>query len=278
MRKIVGRVILAVLLLLIAAAIIVWLAIDFFAEAAVEKGATYALGVKTELDSMDVRLLRGEVTMEGLNVANPEGFDTPHLMHSGRFELGVRTGSLFSDTVEVRKFHLDGLDVNVEQKLTGSNVSKVLQNLERVAGQEKDREPPSEGRGKKVKVDHILIKDVKAHFHILGGIASKPRTITVEVPQIELRQVSSDEGGVVVAELVRRLLPAILKAVIKEGKGTVPGDLLRELDGQVSTAIAALGGEAGKLVEQVDKTFGKTVGDRVRELTDKVFGEQDKPQ
>ena len=89
-RKIILRVGLGLLVLIVLLVLLGWLMIDSLAEKAVETGAGYALGVETRVDSMNVSLLAGSVTMKDMTVANPEGFDSEHLFHMGNFDLYMR--------------------------------------------------------------------------------------------------------------------------------------------------------------------------------------------
>ncbi len=151
MKKL-SRIISSIVVLLILAVVLIVLLIDPIAKSGVEKGAAYALGVETTVDTLDIRLLDGQLLMDGLNISNPQGFSSPHLAHSGKFDIQVKTGSLLSDTVQISEFQLDGLDLNIEQKLSGSNISKVIDNIKRLS---KDKEP-SKGPSKKVVVEHLL--------------------------------------------------------------------------------------------------------------------------
>ena len=72
MKKILFRIILGFALVIVLVIAAVLLGIDSIAKSGVEKGASYALGVETKLESIDVRLLDGQIIMDDLNIANPE--------------------------------------------------------------------------------------------------------------------------------------------------------------------------------------------------------------
>ncbi|GAH87645.1 unnamed protein product, partial [marine sediment metagenome] len=102
--------------------------------------------------------------MDGLTIANPEGYKTEHLMKSGRFDIEVETGSVFTDTVRISRFELDGLDINIEQKLGKSNVGQVMDNAKKQSGSKEDG-------GKELNIDSVVIKNVTARVQVLpvGG-------------------------------------------------------------------------------------------------------------
>ena len=132
----IGIGILIVIAFLLAAA---WLSIDYIAKAGIEAGGTYALGVKTTVDSVSLGLLSGQARVNDLAIANPEGFKTPHLMQADRIDVAVKTGSLLGDTIQVDKFEIDGLDLNLEQKVGATNISALLDNIKKAGGADKKK-------------------------------------------------------------------------------------------------------------------------------------------
>ena len=261
MRKLlkIGLGIVGVLILLV---IVVLLSVNYLAKAGIEAGGTYALGVKTTVDSVSLGLVSGQAQINGLSIANPEGFKTPHLMKTGRVELAVVPGSILGDTIQVKKFEIDGLDLNMEQKSIGAtNIGALLDNINKAAGSSKpkDDKAPKDQGGKKVKVDQIRITNVVAHVQVLpiGGSAT---TLEVKIPEIILDNVTQDNAsGVAMPELMKRLVPAILAAVVEKGKGVIPDADIKRLSGDVAAATKALGEGAGKLVGQIGGEAGKAL-------------------
>ena len=256
MRKAI-KVLLAVVVLVVVGLGVLWLSLDRIAKSAIERGATYALGVPTTVGDVNLGLLRGEVTIRELAVANPEGFQTPHLMRLGQVAVHVRPGSLLEDTIEVREFTMDDLDLHLEQKVGSCNFSVVLANLKRFGSGEAKGEL-DKGEGKKVAVNRVLLRNLVAHVQLLP-VGGKATTLTVQIPEIELNDVTDEAGGVRIAALTARLVPAILAAVLEKGKGTLPEGLRGDLSGQLSEATKAIGGGAARLVEQAGQDLEKTL-------------------
>jgi len=259
--KLLFRLIVVLILLVVVVGVVGYLWIDSLAKAGVEKGGTYALGVETRVESLSLSPFSGTMKMGGLNVANPQGFTSPHLMHSGTFDVEVEPGSLFDETIVVKKFELDGLDLHVEQKLPKSNVSVILDNLKRLGGEGAEPKAEEPEEGKKVKVDRITIRNVAATFHLPTGPV-KLGPLKVEVPVIEMTEVTSDNAeGVVVSELVGRIVPAVIAAVLEKGQGVVPPDVLNGLRGDLSSLTQVLGGQTQKLVQNVQGEIRKVLGE-----------------
>ena len=269
------RVLVVIVVVVVAGLAAAWLMIDSIAQAGIEKGATFALGVDTTVDKVSLSLLNGEMIIDGLTVGNPEGFETPHLMKSGRFDVRVDPATVFGDAVRVTKFELAGLDVYIEQKVGQSNVSVIMANLKRFEspGEGKEEEAPKADRGgKKVQVDRILITDVVAHVQLLP-VGGKASTLTVKVPKIELKGVTSDNAaGVAVSELTARLVPAVMAAIVEQGGDVLPKDLAKNLSEDIAGAVEAMGQGAAQLVGQTSQEIGKAVEGAAKGLGDALKG------
>jgi len=238
-----------VVVVLVVALLVVWLMIDSIAKTAVERAGSQALGVDTRVDSVSLHLFRGEAIVSGIAISNPKGCETPHLMKTGSLEAAVDIGSLFTDTVVIRKFEIDGLDMNIEQpKLGATNVTTLLDNIKASGGSQPEEK--KEASGKKFKVDHISVRNVVAHIQVLP-IGGKATLFDVKVPEIQMDNVTSDNAsGVAMPELMRRLIPAILMAVVDKAKGIIPDADLNKLSGDITATTQALGQGAANLVNQ----------------------------
>ena len=267
------RIVLVLVVLLIVVGVVGYIWIDSISKAAIEKGGTYALGVDTTVADVSLSPVGGTMKIEGLKVANPAGFQGPHLMQSGTFDLAMVTGSLLDDTIQVNKFELDGLSLSIEQTLQKNNISVILDNLKRF---ESDDEPsenkPSERKrkkgddGKKVKVDLITIRNVEATFRLPVG-----NPVTVKVPEVKVKDVAGDNAeGVAVSELIARVLPVVLAAVLEQGKGIIPGDLLNTLNGDLNGLAAAVGGQLQQLVTNARGDMQKALADGLGKAGDDV--------
>lgn len=254
MKKLLVRLVLAVVVLVVVAGVVGYLWLDTIAKEAVQRGGTYAMGVDTTVNKVSLRPFAGQLQMQGLNVANPKGFNGAHLMQTGIFELELVPGSLMDKTIVLKKFELNGLDMYIDQQMPRSNISVIMDNLKKLGDEKPKDQKPSEG--KNYRVDLITIRNVVAHVKVLAG-----PELTIKIPEIQLKNVTGDNAaGVALPVLVARILPAILAAVLEQGKGVLPPDLAAALRGDVSAVTAQLGGQAQQMVKGVQGEIGKTIG------------------
>ena len=95
---------------------IAFLSIDAIAKTAIERGSTYALGVKTTLSKADIGIFSGEFSLTGLDVDNPPGFDQEHFVELGEGKVSVSLGTLRAQIVELPLLALSDITMTLEKK------------------------------------------------------------------------------------------------------------------------------------------------------------------
>ncbi len=259
MKKVL-KVLLGLVIVLVVLAVIAVIYIDNVAKAGIENGGKYALGVDTTVEDVDISLRKGQMEVRQLKVANPEGFSSPHLMNTASFNAQVDTGTVFSDSITVNHFLLDGLDVHIERQDGKSNIEAIMENIEKLKSGEEKPEDAGDKPTTKVKIDQMRITNVKAHFHLFGS----DKAIRVEVPEIVLDGLSSDDPeGVALPELMRRVFPAILSAVLNAAKDTVGPEALKGLQGDLVKLTESVGPAAAELVSEVGGQMGELIQEKL---------------
>jgi hypothetical protein len=154
----------------------------------------------------------------------------------GEVSVGVNPRSVFSDKVRVTHVHVKAPDITFEGTLgTANNLSKILDNVNAVAGGSKGADPSKappaqQGSSKKLQVDDFLISGahVNVSMTMLGG-----KSLTVQLPEIHLANLGSGPEGITAAELTQRVLSEVTAATLKAVEKGV-GDL-----GKVATDAAS---------------------------------------
>ena len=284
-KLLIGLVVVIILVLILGA---VGLAIlDAKGADALGIAATSALGVETNVGDLSIDPLRGEVRVQELTVANPPGYSDEPALDLKDLDIDVTMGSLLSDTVELEHVVLDGLHVRIEQSADGSNFSTILDNVKRTESDDEQPDPEKDpGGGKKFRVGKLAMRNISAdvQFIALGG---KMSMVTVEIDDIELDEVTSENAqGVLLSELSARIMPIITAAVMNKMLD-VPGmsaELMDGLSGQLTDVTKLMGGDMKDKVLNVSSDglknaiegaggFGKMLGDVSKGDTDGKLGE-----
>lgn len=214
---------------------------DSVAKELVERGTSAALGVESSTEAVNVSLWRRSVDISGLAIANPEGYTQPQLLEADTLNVHVDTDTLFSDVIVVPLVEIDGVTLNVEQQNGRNNIAAVLDYLQK--GRTEDRR-------QRFQVDRVVIRDITANVELvqqLGGLS----TVPVHIPEIVLDDVATDEGrGVAVAEITRRIAPAIVAAVLEQGD-QLPDNVTRLLTENLAGLAEDAGGEVARIIGEV---------------------------
>jgi hypothetical protein len=253
------KIVVTLLVLVIVIAGGAWLMIDTLAKAGIQKGGAYATGVPTDVQSVNLSLLHGSMAMESLQVSNPSGFTSPHLMQTGHFSLQIISSSVLGSPVEVVTFELDGLDVCIDQKGATNNISVVLDHIKQLSGSGEEGSPgqtKSDGGGKKIKVARIVIKNVIAHVQV----PLSNQLLEIKLPELELNDVASDQNGATIGQVIARIIPALIAAIVEKGKGILPRDLTDTLNHDIAGAASSLGPRASNLVKNLSPEAGNLIG------------------
>lgn len=250
------KIVAALIVIVIIALLVVVLRINGIAKAGIERGGEYALGVPTAVDKVDISLLGGTVGLEGLQVSNAPGFDpAPYLMRNTKFNFGINTGSIMSDTIEVDLIELDGLDFYIVKKDGKDNIKPILDHLKKFEGGEKAQEET--GSSKKLIVKKIVIKNITAHVD-LPVVGQKTVTLGED---IVLENVTQDNAkGMVMSEIMARIFPMITAAVVQSLGDILPGDLMASLNGGLADVADQLGGNVGEMIKNPGKMLEDVAG------------------
>jgi hypothetical protein len=249
-----------VALVVVAAAGVVYVALNGIVRFGLERGGTVALGVETEVDSVDVRPLRGRFGFSGLGVANPDGFRSSHFLKLGEGDVRVEVGTLRSDELVMTLVSLTGIELSLERGPKGTNYGVILDNLAQLG--EGGAAGEAEPGGQTLRIRELVIEDVSAHAAMeIGGRVTE---VDLQIPDVRLKNLSSssDAGGIG-AQLAGVVTTALLQAVAKEGRG-LPAGLARSLRGGLGGVsdfaigeLDRLGGDDLDLGQEVEKTVEK---------------------
>jgi hypothetical protein len=240
------------------------LALDPLVTAAVEKGASYATGTPASVRSIDVGLFSGKLDLAGLSIGNPPGFRDEPFLELGSAKVEVQAASLFGEAIQVDLIALDGVTLNLERKGGKTNHGAILEHLEQISGAGKPEEPPADepeapGEARTLRVTRVVVTDVTASLHL--DVPLVAGSGTVHVPRFEIEDFVSDGSTTeIVAKLVSALVQAILQSVVTAGGDVLPGDLLRDLRGQLGALGEGLDVEAGKVLDGAKETLGGLKG------------------
>ncbi|HAH06877.1 MAG TPA: hypothetical protein DCM05_10185 [Elusimicrobia bacterium] len=213
------------------------------------KTAVETLGPKVtrtevRLKSVTLSPFSGSGKIRGLFIGNPAGFKSGSAFKLDSVRVSVDLKSLRTDRVFIKEIVVDGPEVTYEGSLSGSNLARLQKNVESyapAAPEPKEAEP-----GKPMKVEIGLFKVTNGKVN-LGLSALGGKGVTVPLPDIELRDIGRESGGVSADEAAKKMLGALNGAALKAAGGS--SSLLKSgtdaLDGAKKAALGAVKGIFG---------------------------------
>ena len=256
------RIGLALVVLVIAAVVGVGIYLDNIVHSAAEYGATYALGVDTTIDDLNVRPIAGRLELDTLDIPNPQGFDTPRFLKLDNASVQVAVGSLTSEHVSIPSLTLSGIHLHLERKGKTANYNVILDNLKKFESE--DTPPTTDKQTQKFTINDLVLRDihVQADLTNLGQLTRVP----IDIDEIHLKNVGSEsDTASLAAQLTDTITKALLAGIAKKAGGLLPADIGKELVkglGQLQQ-VAGLAGQVANLsVQELDKAakqVGKTL-------------------
>jgi uncharacterized protein involved in outer membrane biogenesis len=231
MKKLVIRLLVALVIVIIVAVLAIGLFLDRAIKAGVETVGPMVTGVDVKLHSLRLSLLSGSGDLHGLVVGNPSGFKTPWAINVGTASFALEPRSLLSGKIIIKSISVQEPQITFETDLRANNLSRILANVQAVArsGEKAPTKPseaaqPKEARaGKKLEVDDFLIKGGKIHVIVTNAsvIALGGQSAMKALPDIHLQDLGKGPDGITAAELTQRVLEAILPAAVQAAADVV---------------------------------------------------------
>ncbi len=250
--------------------------VDQGAKIIVEQGGTYAMGVETTVDSMDLSLTQGTVEMDGLNIANPEGFSTPNFFTLATTNARVDLESVGSDTVIIPEVRLLGIGVTLDKGQDPSNYNQILENLARFeSGESKPADPSAQG--KNVVIKSLILEDINIYVANMPGVSLLAGDVAINIPQIELQNIGEEES-MKAGDIFNLVIKTVLAAAVEAGGGIIPGDVLGELGNGLAglSSLSDMGVDVisdlnldeamGQITEQITEQVGEQLDDATQDI------------
>ena len=264
--KVLGIILLVIVVLAVIAVVAVGLFADKALKAGIETAATKALNVGVSVDSVDLSIMAGKLTLGNLVINNPPGYQHPKLLELKQAQVEVDIRSLLSDTVNIKEIKLDGAEVVLEQRgVSGNNIQDLLKSMPSGPESETKAQPS----GKKLHIDNLELSNVTVKAKLLP-IPGKADTVTLKLAPIKMTDLGGD-NKLDTAALTGKILAAITQGIAEQGAGVLPDDMLGAMKSTLAKT-AQLGKEVLKTGENLGKEVIKTTKDIGKGVTEGLKG------
>jgi hypothetical protein len=255
--KWIRRIILAVVLLVILAGVIIYLNLDRVIRNTVQSQATSSTNLQTTLNSASLSLFGGKLNLSGLQIASPPGFQAPQMLDIGSTNLAVSYGQLRNDPVHVAAITIDKPKLVIEQKNGELNFKKAMDDMPKSPDT-----APANSKPLKVIIDDLKLDNPQV---VVKGFGATD--IPLSLPSIELKNIGTGNGsqnGAAMKDVLGQVMTAIAAAA--SDSSALSAEFKQVLNANVGAALTNLGAEAQKRVAaaipgQLGQSLSKLVSD-----------------
>lgn len=259
--KLLRIVLFAIVVLVVAAVVLVNLFANRAVKIGIETAATKALNVGVSLDSVNLSILGGKLTLNNLVINNPPGYKHEKLLELKNATIEIEIKSLLSDVVKIKSIKLDGATVVLEQRgISGNNLRDVAKAI--------PSEPKAEEKapGKKLHIDLLEMTNITAKVKLLP-VPGKADTLTLQLAPITMKNLGSD-NKLDTAALTGKIFAAIFKGIANKGGGVLPDGMVDAMKTTWSTSL-----DVGKKVIKESADIGKKVLEEGADIGKKALEE-----
>lgn len=207
MLKGLARIAAVLLGVVLIAFIIITLSLDYIVKSSIETTASDILQTSVTVGSVSISPISGEGSIEDIRIANPEGYEGDEALTIGSVQIEIEPFSILSDTVHVRLLNVQSLAISYQQRLTGGNLTELLNNARSYSG------PTESESEKEMIIDRFLMENTNL---TVSTTIENIETIEVELPRVEQTDIGRrGESGI--SGTVRLILERILQEAAEEG-------------------------------------------------------------
>jgi uncharacterized protein involved in outer membrane biogenesis len=190
-------------LAVITAAGLYWLRsnIDGMVQAAIVKYGTAMTSATVKLDKVEIKPTDGKGTLRGLQLGNPEGFKTQHLLKADMIEIEVDVSTLTKDVIVINRIAVIAPDIIYEKGEAMTNIAAVQKSIAQYLGPGQ-----SSKSGKKLIVKEFTVKGARAQA---SAAFMDGKTVALNLPDLQLRNLGQAKDGVTPGELGQEIAAAI---------------------------------------------------------------------
>ena len=138
---------------------------------------------------LEFNLWKCSATVDGITIANPEGFRDKNILTLVEFSVKLKSSSLFGNKPVIENITVDGLDFYFEPAAKGkNNVEMLMDYIARTFQKKSEKKPEKDEQdnGKNVQIDNISLKNITLHAGALKEKTSFDNGIAIRAEKINI--------------------------------------------------------------------------------------------
>lgn len=233
------RIIFSLLSIIVISLIIAGIFLENIVRKSIHKYGSQLTGTEVTLKGFNLSPLSGKVSIQDLNIANPEKYTSSELLSLGGVSVKVNLYSLLTDTIIIDYINIDKPVITYEMlSLTQNNIKQLQTNITKNT-QSTSKPTVEESKEKSTKSSKkVIIKEVTIKEGELKAVA-KAELINIKLPEIKLSNIggsSKKESANIISSIttiLNKILSTASEIVIKNGVNNLKDVAQKNLDNVV---------------------------------------------
>lgn len=186
--------------------------LDLIVKHAISHYGSQMTQAKVKVDAVQIRTADGLGVVRGLVIGNPQGFKSAHALKVGVIEVAVDIRTLTDDVVVVKRIVIESPDVIYEKAASGTNFEAIQHNISHAVASGTAGGPEAPVKpARKLIVDEFIIRNAHAQA---ASAALLGQSVSATLPDIVLKNLGRNEGGLTPAQLGDRVAKAISQRLL----------------------------------------------------------------
>lgn len=253
MKKKIFSIIILLLIVIAGAVFYVLNNLDALVEAAIEEFGSDAVKTSVQVEEVEIRLTEGAATINGLTVANPDGFSLPQAFSLGEITLDINLEKTQQEIIAIDAINVAAAKVFYEINAERAGSLNILKdNLGMSAGASTgtsvDDKPSEDSAGAPIILDisRFEFKDASLHAKI---VPLKDKTYDLMLPALVLTDLSGTPEQIS-RQVLDKLIDHAKKEIQKQGLDKELAELKAKARQRIDEEKAKLEQQADERVEQ----------------------------
>jgi hypothetical protein len=189
---------------------------DALIKRAIEHYGPQLTGTAVKVKGVKLEPMDGRGAIIGLEIGNPQGFSAARALSLGEMRLAVDPSTITKDVVHVKELSLEAPAIAYERGAGGDNLSAIQKHIKsqlpKSQGGSGAAEKSKDAPQRKFIVDHVQVRNAKVSY---GG------ALTVDLGNVQLRDLGKKKGGATAAELTDEVWTELSRIAISRAPAAI---------------------------------------------------------
>ncbi len=191
--------------------------IDGLAKQAIEKIGSDITQTAVQVDAVSLQLTEGRGAINGLTIANPQGFSNEKIFVLGSTVLQIEPTSIRDEVIVLNEILIDGAKLRLEhQNVADTNIQALMNNVRASLGTSEEQPADSTGKEARFMVERLKFINIS-----METVSPHLENRTLEMRDIERSNLGSRQQGLTAKELGM----AIIQPLIDEARAKFEAEI-----------------------------------------------------